>query len=565
MIEIFVNGKPLTLYSDTTINIEMNNALFASDSIEGDHTYSFELPSDGNNSKILGFENNPAVREKTKHPCTVTKGGIQILKGNLHIQKADRDKITAAIVCSDYPDGFADRSVNKNKCPETVVSHNMQEHRAKWNEHIRKRMEEDGDIKFAPFVNEEAYGQENKDFGFRGGFNKGKIVNRIKASRQGQVTMAFNEEIDLVDEDGLYIEKNQDCLCPQIRLTSILRNIAENAGYRLIDHTNSELSRVFIQGVRLLDGDSTQYGELNTIKGKWKSHRKNVARKILTEHNYNLPWQGNDAERYAITMDWDESETTEPMLQTAGRYHIKVEWGLAACATPYTNETYLLIYKDNTDNPENILVRHNIGMPNEEWTATWNTEQDGMEGGVKYIGRVYVPPTFLNTTLKFAVKQYVKRWVNGRWEKGYTSNLRGYMQVQVTGPVRCTIENAVNIYSAKYRANELLPNVTNGEFIRKTITSLGLNWFADTRSKTIEVSSYRDTQHAMAVDISESILRNETAENRTESKKLKSGWRRYRSTTGRRRNTRAKPTRWTATRHMTTRTKYGCTHRQTDT
>lgn len=24
MIEIFVNGKPLTLYSDTTINIEMN-------------------------------------------------------------------------------------------------------------------------------------------------------------------------------------------------------------------------------------------------------------------------------------------------------------------------------------------------------------------------------------------------------------------------------------------------------------------------------------------------------------------------------------------------------------
>jgi hypothetical protein len=522
MIEIYVKGKKLTLYSDTTINIELNNALFASESIEGDYTYSFELPTDNNNSRILGFENNPAVREKTEHPCTISKGGIQILKGNMHIQKADKERITAAVICSDYPDGFREKSINKNECEEIVVSRNIEEHKIKWAEYIQQCTDTDGDIKFAPFINEECYGQENEDFGFREGYNKGKVVNRIRVSREGTIEMAYNEEKDLVDEDGLYIEKNQECLCPQIRLTSILKNIADNAGYRLIDNINEELNRIFIQAVKLLDGDSTQFGVLNRTKGKWKSQRKGVARKILTEENYNMPWEGADKERYPMVMDWDENTAAEPALPTAGRYHIMIEWGLARCATPDNNtETYLLIYKEKTDREENILVRHSIGMPNEEWTAEWNTEKESMDGGVKYTGRVYVPPTFLNTPIKFAVKQHVKTWVNGNWEKRYTSNLRGYMQVQITGPVRCTLQNALNIYSARFKANELLPDVTNGDFIKKTITSLGLNWFTSTRSKTIEVSSYRDTKEARSVDISALILRNETAENRTERKKIK--------------------------------------------
>ncbi|MBR3573044.1 MAG: hypothetical protein IKN99_07305 [Bacteroidales bacterium] len=516
MIQIFVNGTPLTLYSDTTLNIELNNALFAEDSIEGDIVYSFEMPADSNNTKALGFENIPLVRGKKTHQCLVTKGKTQILKGTLLIQKSGKERITAAIACNNYPEGFAKRSVNKNQCEPTKVSAGIREHRENWEKFMKRCMEEDGDIKFAPFVNEEAYGQENEDFGFREGFNKGKIVNRIKES-DGQTVMAFNEEIDLVEKDGLHVEKNQECLCPQIRLTAILRNIAENAGYNLTDNINGELSKVFIQGVRLLDGDITQYGELNTVSGAWKSEKGSMACRILTDLDWDGAWTGTQRERYIMNMDQNEEATEEPTLAAPGRYHFKIEWGIAGMASPMNEETFLLVYRDNTDSPENILIRYPLGAPSEEWRGMSRNGRPILQ--TKYIGRVYVPPTFTNTRLNFAVKQLVKDGRTGNMR--YGSNLRGYMQASIEGPVRCTIQNALNIYSREFRTNELLPNVTNSEFIRKTITSLGLNWFTDARSKRIEVSAMRDIMNAKAIDISEKTLKNETTENRTERKKVK--------------------------------------------
>ena len=48
MIRIFVKGKELVLNRNTTMTVELNNALFANADVEGDVSYTFTLPVDGN-------------------------------------------------------------------------------------------------------------------------------------------------------------------------------------------------------------------------------------------------------------------------------------------------------------------------------------------------------------------------------------------------------------------------------------------------------------------------------------------------------------------------------------
>ena len=74
MIEITTNGHRLTLHADTTLNIELNNALFASEAIEGDVVWSFEMPATPENARAIGFESLPQVRAHTLRPCVVAVG-----------------------------------------------------------------------------------------------------------------------------------------------------------------------------------------------------------------------------------------------------------------------------------------------------------------------------------------------------------------------------------------------------------------------------------------------------------------------------------------------------------
>ena len=104
MIEIKINGNQLSLYRDTTLHIEANNTLLASDSIPGDVVYTFSVPIRGNED-VLEFSYVAHAERGKRYDCALSVGGIDMLSGSLVIQTVGHTSMEVAVVCNDYPKG----------------------------------------------------------------------------------------------------------------------------------------------------------------------------------------------------------------------------------------------------------------------------------------------------------------------------------------------------------------------------------------------------------------------------------------------------------------------------
>lgn len=271
MIEIFANGKPLTLYSDTTINIEFNNALFASPDIEGDYTYSFELPVK-ENEIALDFAHLPWRNRRCYVDCVMILGGILNIKGKLLLQEAGEKSVTAVVVATPYPEGFGKRNLTENIDDEIIIAHTLATHKIEWRQFLKGSLAEESDIKFAPFFNDDGYGSENEDFGNWNGHKVLATVNPVFTDNQGNLLQISYpmlartecERFALKDDDEnntQYWERNQLAMCPQIRLSRLLEIWCKNAGYRFKGNLGADLINTFVQSTRSLDGTSAQYEE----------------------------------------------------------------------------------------------------------------------------------------------------------------------------------------------------------------------------------------------------------------------------------------------------------------
>ncbi len=498
MIEIYVEGEKLVLFADTQINIEYNNALFADETVSGDVAYTFQIPTKGN-EKTLRFGHMPQYMGKDSRECEVYADTWPLVKGKLIIQSTKETTAEVAIICNPYPEEFAEKTLEENSCEETVISESLTGHKQKFIKFLEKCLNENSDIKFAPFVDEEAYGQDNEDFGFNAGYNKGKFVNRAVYDEEGKLTETqgneiSNEEIDLVEEDGLHIEKNRNTFAPQIRLAKIMQIIAENAGYKLIDHTDEKTKKIFVQAVKTLDADASQYSE--TVIDNVRISGRNATRLDLVDSNTYI-WEQ--------TTEYQWINGTKLVLTQPGRYQVNIEVKMSKSINYLGSEDFeLILYKGDgprgTDKKE-ILFRHTLGGVDPKDVEGTRTKT--------FHGRLYIGESFLNTEIKALVRNKNSRAIN---------NIKSYATISWKGPMQGNLENSVNIHCKKFKITDLLPKTTNANFIKAIINDLALCYHIDWQSGKIEISDFKDILDAKAIDITGKTEKESTETNKRDCK-----------------------------------------------
>lgn len=501
MININVNGKELVLFKDTTLNIEYNNALFSKDSMEGDVVYSFDIPVPGN-ERALNFEHLPYSVSHSKYDCTVNVGGINIITGKLVVQKVTDKKYSVAVLVNPYPEGWKERSIRSNDSDEIVVSSSDSEHRNAWKRFLKSTLSDDR-IKFGPFVNEDGYGDKNKDFGSYAGHNRGRICNRVLFNATEDVVESsdapfirlFNESISLYDEDdGMYVERNQQCLVPQIRFGRILENVIKNMGYKYIDRitADSDLYGIHIQSPSPLDATGIQFGNipdwyfLHATRAANQSGFYSVSSPGYCNDNpQGLMWVGNSS----------QTKFSGVKFQASGWYRIRCE---IKPSIARTGEVYFKVAKWESGtmpptNPSGVTVDAPAGI--------YSYENETFE----YDNTVYIDSSFVGIPLGigFWLKTNYSGDEKDIWVNGGESSL--------------TIESQAidklsydNLYRNRFHIAECFPNVSNVEFLKAAVQSLGMAMFIDSSSGLAEMIPYREISDAKSLDLTDYVMDNET-------------------------------------------------------
>lgn len=500
MIEIFADGKPLVLYRDTTLTLEYNNALFASDAIEGDVVYSFDIPVQGNEI-ALEFEHLPYVQSHKKHDCTIRVDGIDLVTGKLVVQRVTKIRYSVAVQVNPYPEGFASRKMTENDSNLIVISASHDTHKAQWLRFLARNVSETR-FKFAPFLNENAYGNHNENFGYWNGRKKGSIVNRLFYDALNQPVVnedlhIFNEEIRLSESDedshNLIVERNQQCFAPQVSLEEMLSNFVSNAKYRFVNHLSEDIRKIYIQSPKSMDGTEMQYYEFETLSAKGK----------IEESSWeNSGWYSIECEDTESLIKNNTIEFRQPGVHSIILSGTIEQYGGDISFMIYKNVPHVNISEYNT---EDILFIEHLEMeaPSSE-SLSWHPQSL-----LRKEFRFYVSGSFLNTPLRVAI-------FGPKYENSpilflyYNKAMPATLDISVTGPIKSEQHIALNTYLGKFRLSSLFPDIANAQFVNVVTKDLGMCYYIDGKCAEIELLPYRDIVNSKSIDLSEFVLDRET-------------------------------------------------------
>ena len=493
MIRLLVNGhgQQLNLSPNSSITVEINNALFASPDIEGDISFSFTLPVEGN-EMVLEFTHLPQTGKMKKLPCQVYCNGGFNWSGQLVLQKSSREKITAALVINPYPEGFGKAKLTDNHDEEVVISQSREYHNQAWEDFLAASIDNQ-DVKFAPFFNEEGYGNENEDYGHWYGISRKKIVNAIFFNQDGTLidaagslfSKAHNERIELDDgDDSVHIEMNQLAFCPQIRIARILETWCQNAGYKFINHLGEDFNKTYLQSMKSLDGTMAQYEMSETVLAA----NANVTLNSQYNHYYKL--EGDSPYLQNGMIDFPSSGWWR--MSVAVRFKLAVDPGIV----------YFVVMTENASEIDGGGVISQNAMickrqSNRVYTA---------EGSFN----IYLPSTAVASPVKMICRDADGSPVSLiDWETAsYEQDLGFYVTVRQISSDQEQL--GFNIFRSKFRIPELLPDISNASFIKATLETMGLCYFVSAKTKTIEIVPYAKLKKAKSLDLSDYELTRET-------------------------------------------------------
>lgn len=498
MIEIFADGKPLVLYRDTTLTLEYNNALFASDAIEGDVVYSFDIPVQGNEI-ALEFEHLPYVQSHKKHDCTIRVDGIDLVTGKLVVQRVTKIRYSVAVQVNPYPEGFASRKMTENDSNLIVISASHDTHKAQWLRFLARNVSETR-FKFAPFLNENAYGNHNENFGYWNGRKKGSIVNRLFYDVLNQPVVneelhIFNEEIRLSESDedshNLIVERNQQCFAPQVSLEEMLSNFVSNAKYRFVNHLSEDIRKIYIQSPKSMDGTEMQFRSREFIPSRSKGRVKKTQ---LSDEEQLLKFNIIPTDNADGLIQDNNIYIVEP-----GIYDILLSGNITSNPGTITLILFkgLQKYKLGEYASEDILYI-------QQWEETNPEDANGFQLRILRKGvRVNVPAEFTNKAIGLAILQ----------DRPYTDQIvttQADFSISINGPIKTSQNLGLNIYTDKFKLASLFPDQGNAAFAGTVMKDLGLCYYIDSRSGEIEMSSYSDVAKSQVLDLTPYVLTNET-------------------------------------------------------
>ena len=478
MIKILIEGKELVLYKSTSIDIEVNNAMFATDFIEGDVAYSFDIPIAGNEIS-LDFEHDTHTNQRKRWPCTLLFNGIQFISGNLYVQQINNKSLTVSIVINPYPDGFADKSIQDNSSDTITISNNSDTHKQQWLSFLQSSITSHT-FKFAPFLNETGYGSNNNDFGKWDGAVLGKMVNRLFFNSENEIFVnstkpffrIFCEANNVGEDDKTVTEYNQFCFCPQIQLLYILKNIVKEAGYSLSGNilNESDFKKLYIQSGKAMDGPNTQFDDVHN----YYLHCSTNYQEVLI-----YPW------KLVSNIDIDPNNMLHDgriIFYTSGFYEIHCS------SRVHLLYDCTLFFRVGTEG--NYCIDKQIGTYQE-------SEDVDDRYDVYFNDIVYIPSNYTNTEL----------FVGFNLEAEYVDRLVGIYQNAALSITSKTTESGwLNIFAKEFTPAKFFPNVSNADFIKSVIKSLGIAFFEDNNTKQIELSFAKDILNAQSIDLTEYLI-----------------------------------------------------------
>ncbi|MCR4873207.1 MAG: hypothetical protein K5885_06640 [Bacteroidales bacterium] len=521
MIRIYVKGQELALYRDTTMTVELNNALFASPDIEGDISFSFTLPVEGNEI-LLEFAHLPQAEKVKKLPCTVYCGNGLNWNGQLLVQKGSHDKITAALILNPYPYGFGKKKLTENFDTEIVIATGKDTHDLQWKQFLAASVN-NPDVKFAPFFNKECYGNDNEDYGFWDGIDRGKIVNALFFTPSGTIiddsdipfSRTHNERIEREDssEDGSFSEMNQLAFCPQIRLARIMKIWCDNAGYKFIDHMGDDFSATFLQSQKSLDGTMAQY-ELSGITVNAETYGiTGNHQNVSSDWHYLLNEIGGDNH---VTSDGSI------LLPMAGWYELTLtkmfDYGTAVndILLPLSSEANSSAdVQEITDYGFRMAVY--AGNMNLQMLSETNTLAMFRVGGQKTrVIKMYVNSATLGNGLRFVM--FCKKYRGNHTFWYHAVNLKWH--VTLHGISYDMVQTGFNIFRSKFSIPEMLPDASNSSFLKTVLETTGMCYFVSAKTKTIELVPYAMLKRAKSIDLTAyELTREENTETPEEKKR----------------------------------------------
>lgn len=503
MIRIKVDGKYLALQRNTSLTVELNNALFGSPDIEGDISFPFTLPVEGNEI-IFEFAHLSQCNDHKSLPCVVYCDGGFSWNGRMIAQKTSYNTITAALVINPYPEGFAGRGLTANEDGDIVISESKEMHDAAWEGFIKASVN-DPDVKFAPFFNTDGYGSANDNWGIWHGNSRRKIVNALFFTPAGVLinsdgfpfSKAHCEMVTLssAEDSAPIYEMNQLAFCPQVRIARVMELWCRNAGYKFINHLGDDLNGTFLQSQKSLDGTAAQF-EVSGI--------------VIGAETYNILNTGEDwhyllneiGDTGHVTTDGDIKPTQtgwwelqlEPMFENVQASYILFQQGQAA-GWPYSDEIqefgYMMaVYSGNVNLQQ---------ISNENTMFMWKYNGSGR------IIKMFVTDDLLVSGFRL-VMFYKKKYGNDY--KYQAANLMWSLSLhhisedgEVTG---------FNIFRSKFRIPEVLPSVSNASFLKTMMETMGLCYFVSGKLKSIEMVPYAMLKQAASIDLTAYELTRET-------------------------------------------------------
>lgn len=491
MIRIYVNGQQLAMKHDTILTVELNNALFASPDIEGDISFSFTLPVEGNEI-ALEFAHLPQTGKLKKLPCQVYCSPGFNWSGQLVLQKSDRENITAALVINPYPEGFGKAKLTELHDEDVVISQSRESHNQAWEDFLVASIGNQ-DVKLAPFFNEDGYGNENEDYGRWHGVSRKKIVNAIFFNQDGTLidatgslfSKAHNERFELYDgDDSVHIEMNQLAFCPQIRIARILETWCRNAGYKFTNHLGEDFNKTYLQSMKSLDGTMAQYETpLTTI---WASAEMQEA---------HVPY-------YLESDDHEHVQGGKLILNQTGWWKFIVNAQIR-----YLGEIAdaRFIVFDSNHSPSQAAAGDGVVAD-----CLTILEQTGHgRYAVSSTYNIYISQAFAGIPLQMAFFHGNNILFQGSNDHSHGEVPTG-LNLAVLGVGTETNQLGFNIFRSKFRIPELLPNIANSAFLKTMLETMGLCYFVSAKTKSIEMVPYAMLKKAKCLDLSDYELTRET-------------------------------------------------------
>lgn len=561
MIRIVVDKQDLTLYRDTSFVIELNNPVFTTETIEGDVVYNFDIPVAGN-ERVFGFAHLPYTQEQRTYDCLVFVDGVQLIHGNLIVQKSTRLSYSVAIVVNPFPEGWADRSVRDNEDEEIVIAHSYETHKAAWAEFLQSSLSEDSNVKFGIFQNEEGYGEANEGFQNHPGYSAmQKLVNRLFAYNGEIVNISDNNPSSLFgvlfnkysvhwtrgSSGFLAIEmtaRNVFCFCPQLRLPIIMKKVFASCGFNTSGAFFSRLDtrNVFIQSPKAIDGTIHQYAsgeeELAWYRGQYTDEDQSDTDIVLQPDHYS--YEGYCDPEYITVLDENGWARTPYDYHANQANHITVnfphlgqfiiDWNGSYrftvtlkippcdCILPIRIMVFTGSYVNYEDDPrgEIIYLSEPIDMP-----------INGTE-----ISKSFVLQLSSSQGIMYSVK-ICREWPNKGArietlaEDNVTINVTyesrtWYIPVNVQSTLyiqQLSFENGkeLNIYAKSFVPLRFLPDISNAEFVKSIRNSFGLTFFIDYSTREVELGFICDLLKSKSMDISNGLLNRETTKDLEDS------------------------------------------------